>query len=131
MEKVKPRILIVAEWDGFGEFFSSFLTDNNFKVTVVEVGSDIARILSELSRRVYSVIILMDSCFPYRELPEALSKVKEKYPELYCMVLSGEQKPDFVIELERRGEDDFLPLPINTDYLLRRIQKALNVKESS
>ena len=123
----KPKILIVADWDGFGEFLAAFLVDNDFKVTVVEVGFDITKILSELSRETYGVVVLLDNCLSFQQLPDAVSKIKKKYPKAYCVVLSGQYDSDFVIELERRGVDDFLPLPFATEYLLSRIEKAIQV----
>ena len=127
MMRDKPRILIVADWNGFGEFFSAFLVDNDFKVTVLETRFDIAKILSELSRRTYAVVVLLNNCLHSQQLPDAVSEVKKNYPKTKCVVHSGQHDSDLVIELERRGIDDFLPMPIELSYFLSRIKKAARV----
>ena len=132
MTKDKPNILIDAEWDGLGEYLSEFLTDNDFKVTVIEENFDSEKIISELSRGTYAVVILTENCSPSKRWPDAakqlldaVSEVKRKCPKVYCVVMGGQHDIDFVIGLERRGSDDFFPLPFKTEYLLSRIEKAI------
>jgi len=127
MAKDKPKILIAAEWDGIGEYLSSFLEDQDFKVAVVAPKFDSLKILSALSEEAYAIVVLTDNSLKSQQLPDVVSEVKNKYPKVYCVVMAGEQKPDFVIELERRGVDDYLPMPFTTEYLLSRIEKAIQV----
>ena len=121
------RVLIVAEWDGLGDFLSNFLTDNDFKVTVIETNFDSEKIISELSRGTYAVVILTDNGLLPKQLPDMVSEVKNKHPETYRIVLAWAHEKDFMKELWKRGPDAFLSMPFKTEDLLREIKKAIQL----
>jgi len=127
MTKGKPKILISAEWDGLGEFLSDFLGDQDFKVAVVDPHFDAKQILSALSSGGYGIAVLTDNNLNQDQLPDLISEVKKKHPEVYCLALVGTDKPDFAMKLEKLDIDDFMPMPLETGYFLSRIEEAVQV----
>jgi len=58
-----------------------------------------------------------------------LEKVKEKYPDIDVIIITGYATIDNAILAIKKGAFDFISKPLNYDYIIGTINKVFNFKK--
>lgn len=103
----------------------------SIKTTLVSAGFPEPALVSD-SRRVPELIekhgfdlILLDLMMPHISGMEVLEQLKEKHPEIECLIITAVDEVSTAVTAMRYGAYDFLVKPLETDRLLITIERAL------
>lgn len=108
------NILVIDDEDNIREIISDILTDENHNVMVAEDGIKGLDIISKNK---------IDLCFLDVWMPnmggiEVLKKIKENYPDIQVVMISGHAKIDLAVSATKIGAYDFLEKPLTMEKLL-------------
>lgn len=116
VESIPGSILVVDDEDLIRNVLSRIITRAGFKTTLVSNGDDA---LSALEKQKISVV-LSDMKMPGMSGLELLEKVKEKFPKIPVLVMSGNQSEFNKNNLISAGADGYIEKPFNnTDIILK------------
>ncbi len=116
-----PRLLIVDDDDAFRGAIASAMTARGFEVTPVPSGS--AALASLASRE--CDLVLLDLKMPDMSGVEVLDCIRERYPAIEVVLLSGHGTIDTAVAATRRGAFHFLTKPCSPDEVELTLQKAM------
>lgn len=127
--KDKLNILLVDDEQRVLDEIEEFLKDQGYAVRTASHASDAFAILGK--HRVD--IMIVDIKLPNISGLEILEKVKQKYPEIEVIMISGHGDMSTVIEAMRKGATDYFPKPfrlvdINNSVLRTKRFITLNKK---
>ncbi len=115
------RLLIVDDDDGFRGALASVMTSRGFDVTPAPSGS--AALASLASRE--CDLVLLDLNMPDMSGLEVLDRVRERYPGVEVILLTGHGTIDTAVAATRRGAFHFLTKPCSPDEVEVTLQKAM------
>ncbi len=118
MEKV--RILVVDDEQRVRDEIAEFLTRNKFQVFKAGLPSEAFNILS--ANKID--IVILDIKLPEMDGLTVLKKIKELYPGLEVIMISGHGDMNSVIEAMRNGAADFFPKPFRLMEINMAIQRT-------
>ncbi len=114
-------ILVVDDEVNIRKSLEGVLADEGFRVTTAETGE---RALEFLSRHPADAIVL-DVWLPGMDGLEALRRIRETYPILPVIMISGHGTIDMAVQAVKNGAFDFIEKPISLDKLLITLSRAL------
>ncbi len=120
-----PRVLITDDEARFRTTLSKMLAARGLMVKAVGSGEEA---LAELAAQPYDVVLL-DIRMPGIDGIETLKRVKEGYPEVEVIMLSGHANLDVAIELLKLGAYDYLLKPCPLEEVLLKIDNAFDKKK--
>jgi len=103
----KLTILIVDDEKRVRDEIAEFLTNNNFATLKVGLPSDAFDVLKKQNID----IVILDIKLPEMDGLQVLKKIKEEYPELEVIMISGHSDMNNVIQAMRSGASDFFTKP--------------------
>ena len=118
----KPKILVLDDEPGFREEIGEFLTHTGYDILPAGLPSEALKLL-EKNR---FDVALFDVRLPEMDGLTLLSKVKEKYPAMDIVIMTGFGSMDSVVKALRSGASDFLKKPFKfkeVQVILERILK--------
>jgi DNA-binding NtrC family response regulator len=118
---VKPQILMVDDDPAIRLWFCRYLTDAGFTVYETSCLKEARETI--LTRRFDA--LLLDLNLPDGNGLDWIPELRENYPELPIIVISGEGDIPKAVEAMRRGADNFLAKPVEMAGLQVFLQKAL------
>jgi len=124
MEKVK--ILVVDDEQRVRDEIAEFLMENKYEVQKAALPSEAFNILK--SNEIH--IIILDIKLPEMDGLSALEIIKEKYPEVEVIMISGHGDMSSVIDAMRKGAADFFPKPfrlMDINLAIQRTTRYLNL----
>src|SRR5438093_11443135 len=123
---VTLRVLIVDDEVSVRRVMAVVLTRLGFPCETADSGEEALRILE--AQRIDAVI--SDLQMPGMSGMELLAKVKQIYPHLIFLVVTGVDDIRVGIQAMRQGADDYLvkPLQVDANILLASLTRALNIK---
>jgi DNA-binding NarL/FixJ family response regulator len=127
---MKKRILLGADKNEHIDIvFAELFNEQNFEVDVVEYYNerDLQPIMSQMLNNHYDVVVATNLGVSGHCLPQFVSQIKQAHPTTRILVVSGYDNPDFVLDLTRRGIDEFFPVVREKGELLRRIKQLLRM----
>lgn len=127
--KVKPVVLIVDDDRNTREGLQRAL---KFRYDV-RLAADAKMAEDELAFGDVSVM-LSDIRMPGKSGIDLLSFVREKYPDVACVLLTAYGNVEIAVEAMRRGASDFLTKPVNLDHLdmvLERVFKSRELEDKN
>ena len=98
------------------------------KASRVEVAGDGLTGLGMLEKEAYDLVIL-DLKMPGLSGMEVLNKIKQEYPEMVVIVITGYATVESAVEAMRCGAYDFLPKPFTPESLRAIVGRALDRRE--
>lgn len=117
-------ILIAEDEPEVRDYLGVALNCEGYDVEFAQNGEEV---VSLLERDPTSVsLLLLDLIMPYKDGFETLREVRQSWPALPVITLSGSCTPANVATVLKAGALDFLSKPIGHDDLLRSIENALN-----
>jgi len=120
-------ILIVDDERSFGEVVAQRLRQRGFTAMAVANGPDALKRLEEKST---IEVVLLDLKMPVMDGIAALQLIKEKYPLVEVVMLTGDATIDSAIEAMKSGAFDYLVKPFDIDQVTDKINAATKRKRN-
>lgn len=114
------NLLIVDDEKDFREILAKRLARRGIKTDLAESGEGALRILNEKPANV----IIMDVKMPGMNGIEALRRIKERYPLVEVIMLTGHANTQDGVEGIKSGAFDYLTKPVEIEHLLSKIKQA-------
>jgi len=119
------QILLVDDEIRFGETLKQILTFYGYHVTIATCGSEAIALLNNH----YFDLVILDLELPDMYGYEIIDSAKEHNRFLSAIVLTGNGSLETAIQALRKGVYDYLKKPIDSELLLRTIEKAIKHKQ--
>jgi len=116
------RILVVDDELGIREGCKRALTPHGFDVEVAENGPTGLHKLGEKSFD----ILLLDAMMPGMSGLEMLRQVRQLYPDLICIIITGYATVELAVQAMREGANDFVAKPFTPGLLLEVMNRELD-----
>jgi len=123
----KQRILIVDDEIRICESLKILLSDLGFNITCFTDGR---QALSHIQDQGCD-LVLLDLIMPEMDGFTFLSRIKEKFPDVRVIIMTGQGSTDYAVKAMRGGADDFLGKPFEREKLIKRIENTLNTQQLS
>jgi two-component system nitrogen regulation response regulator NtrX len=117
-------ILIIDDEPGIRHTLASILEDEGYTVHTAE---DAIFGLEILSKEKVSLIFL-DVLLPRMGGLEALKKIRDEFPALEVVMISGHANVDMAVRAVKLGAFDFLEKPLSLDKVLTVCRNALTIR---
>ena len=123
-EREKAKILIVDDERDTRDIFSRNLEDEY----LINTAESAKSALIKLENNSYQ-IVLSDLVMPGEDGLSLLKNIKDKWPEIAVMVISGKASIEMAVEAMKLGADEFIEKPVeDLDLLKLKIEKLLKAK---
>jgi DNA-binding NarL/FixJ family response regulator len=119
------KLLIVDDHTAVRQALSSILKDLDFS-TVHEASNGKEAV--ESLQKIQPDVILMDLDMPVMNGFEALTIIKQNYPSVKVVILSGHSGKGYVTQTLQLGADAFLPKQCSIEVLVEVIENVYNNK---
>ena len=116
-----PRILIVDDEPRMCQSVRELLAGQGFQLETAGSGREALRRLTEGGYE----LVLLDLVLPDVGGQEVLAFIREHYPELLTIVISGVSSIDAAVAALQRGAYDFIRKPVEGEELRKRVANAL------
>ncbi len=117
----KTRVLIVDDEGSMGRFLSTYLSRNNYEVTMVASGEEAVRMF-----RAYDpALVLLDISMNGMSGLETLERIKQIKAECAVIMLSAQSNPEIIFKASKLGAEDYIGKPFDPKELELRIVKVL------
>ena len=129
MEKYPDfKILIVDDEEYARQGMERALLSNGINnVLLVDSGESLLRLLKEHSAR----IVLLDLMMPGLSGEELLKRVKEEFPEISVIIITGRNEVDTVVRCMRLGAYDYLVKPVPHEDLFASVKRVIELQALS
>ena len=117
-------ILIAEDEPEVRDYLGVALNCEGYEVEFAQNGEEVVSFLEREATKVS--LLLLDLIMPYKDGFETLQEVRQSWPALPVITLSGSCTPANVATVLKAGALDFLSKPIGHSDLLRSIEQALN-----
>lgn len=118
---MRHAILIIEDNEDLLAFLKEMLEREKFVVRTLSSGAGALRVIEQFNPNV----IMLDLNLPDIDGKSILSSVKQEYPTLPTLILTGSESTSDLVESFGKGADDYLTKPFNNDELLARIYARL------
>jgi two-component system nitrogen regulation response regulator NtrX len=115
-------VLIVDDEESIIQSLDGILTDEGFEVLSAKSG----QIALERIDEVTPDLILLDIWMPGMDGIETLIKIKETYPHLQVVMMSGHGTIETAVKATKLGAYDFIEKPLSLEKVLLSINNALD-----
>ncbi len=117
------RILIVDDEDGIRRSLAGILSDEGFDTTPARDGEEA---LESIEADGVPDLVLLDIAMPGRDGVEILVELRERWPDLPVVMMSGHGTVETAVRTTRHGAYDFIEKPLSIDKVLLTIGHALD-----
>ena len=121
------KVLIVDDEVDFADTLAERLELRRFRPETVDCGRDA---LAALTTGNLPDVVLLDLKMPDMSGFEVLVKLKEEYPSIEVIMLTGHGAVSSGIDSMERGAFDFIMKPVDLDELIDKIKLAYNKRIS-
>jgi two-component system nitrogen regulation response regulator NtrX len=115
-------ILIVDDEPSIIQSLRGILTDEGFEVLAADGGLKALDVVKET----IPDIILLDIWMPDMDGIETLKRIRELYPSLQVIMISGHGTIETAVKATKLGAYDFIEKPLSLEKILLTINNALN-----
>lgn len=126
MEK-SPTIFVVDDQESILTSVKLVLGDESYRILTFSS----AEALEEGLRQEKPDLVLLDIWLPGIDGVEALKKLKDQFPGLPVILMSGHAGIDIAVKAMKAGASDFLEKPLNLDILLEKVAAHLPTNDNS
>ena len=116
------RILIVDDEEGIRSSLAGILSDEGFETTAAEDGE---RALESIDHEGPPDLVLLDIAMPGRDGVEILVELREHWPQLPVVMMSGHGTVETAVRTTKHGAYDFIEKPLSIDKVLLTLRHAL------
>jgi two-component system nitrogen regulation response regulator NtrX len=118
---MKSRLLLVDDEKGIRQSLSAVLQDEGYHVQAVAGGGECLRALEAASFQ----LVLLDVWLKDQDGLEVLQRVRESYPEIVVVMISGHGTVETAVKATKLGAFDFLEKPLSIEKTLVLVKNAL------
>ena len=115
------KILIVDDEEGIRESLKLILADH-YNLILTEDGEQALEVLENSSD---IALVLMDIKMPGQNGLETLEAMKEKYPDLKVIIVTGYKSVETATEAVRLGASGYIVKPFKSDEVLATVRSVL------
>ena len=119
---VTAHVLVIDDEDGIRSGADRILTRMGCRVTQASNGSKGLEALAREPARV----VLLDLKMPGIDGMEVLQRIRQQYPQIMVIVITGFATLETAVEAMKRGAYDFIPKPFTPDQLRIVVNRALD-----
>ncbi len=123
----KAKILVVDDEDIVRTSCSRTLTPGGFEVRLAKNGLEGIKMMGEEKFD----IVLTDLKMPDMDGIEVLRRIKETWPDVEVIIITGYQTVDTAVKSIKLGAFDYIEKPFTPDALMNAVSKALDHKNQS
>lgn len=117
----REKILVAEDEEDILQICIRLLESQDYQVTAVKDG----RLALEAARRERFDLLLTDLKMPRLDGLETARRIKELYPEIVCVVMTGFGTMETAIRALQLGVDEFLVKPFTPNMLTTAVAKAM------
>ena len=122
---LKKNILIVDDEQTIRETVRGILEDENFAAKSAADGDSALESIADEPPD----LVLLDIWMPGMDGLQALKKIKQDWPLLPVIMMSGHGNIETAVKATKLGAYDFIEKPLSYEQLILTIQNALKYKE--
>ena len=115
-------ILIVDDEASILQSLEGILSDEGFDVICAKSGNQALEKIEE----VIPDLVLLDIWMPGMDGIETLARIKEAYPNLQVVIMSGHGSIETAVKATKEGAYDFIEKPLSLEKLLLSVNNALD-----
>ena len=115
-------ILVVDDEKSILQSLEGILSDEGFEVVIARSGKEALVKIDE----VFPDLVLLDIWMPGMDGIETLTEIKERYPSLQVVMMSGHGTIETAVKATRHGAYDFIEKPLSLEKVLLSINNALD-----
>jgi two-component system nitrogen regulation response regulator NtrX len=115
-------ILVVDDEASILQSLEGILSDEGFEIVSSESGAEALEKIDELMPD----LVLLDIWMPGMDGIETLAKIKEAYPNLQVVMMSGHGSIETAVKATKVGAYDFIEKPLSLEKLLLSVNNALD-----
>ena len=123
------RALFVDDEVEFLELMQKRLTKRGINLSVATNGQEALDILESTPKEEFFQIVVMDVRMPGMDGLETLRRMKDKYPDLPIILLTGHVSMGVAVEGMELGAFDYMLKPVSLSELLLKMEEATKVVE--
>jgi two-component system response regulator HydG len=120
------RILVIDDDTDICLLLRRFLTKNNYEVAIAHDGNSGLTLLQEFR----PALVMTDFRLGDMDGGTILSKIKEKFPFVPVLIITGYSDIKIAVNVMKLGAYDYITKPLFPDEILLTIKKALQSTES-
>ncbi|WP_319559587.1 sigma-54 dependent transcriptional regulator [Marispirochaeta sp.] len=118
-------VLVIDDEPGIRSVLHDILTDEGYSVICAADGIEGLTLLKENPVD----LVILDVWLPNMGGIDVLKQIKEDYPDLEVIVISGHANIDMAVKAVKLGAFDFIEKPLSLDRLLTICRNALHLEE--
>jgi two-component system nitrogen regulation response regulator NtrX len=118
-------ILVIDDEPGIRTILQDILEDENYTVYTAEDGIEGLRYIHEESVD----LVVLDVWLPHKGGIDVLKEIKEQYPDIEVIVISGHGSIDMAVKAVKLGAFDFLEKPLSLEKVVTLVKNALTVED--
>ena len=119
---MSDTILVVDDEPSILRTLSGVLKDAGFSVLIAQDGPEALRLL----RQDIPHLILLDIWMPEQDGLETLKKIKELYPQMLVVMMSGHGSIETAVKATKLGAYDYIEKPLSLEKVTLVIKHALH-----
>ena len=123
---MKMKILVIDDEPVILNSCRKVLEQDGFDVYLVPSADEA---LKAMKKEVFD-LLLVDVKMPKHDGIYLMQKVKEKWPDVPIIVMSGYPTPDTITDGAKMGADAFIAKPFTPDELLETIRQVIQKEEN-
>jgi len=124
---MKMKILVIDDEPVILNSCRKVLEQDGFDVYLVPSADEA---LKAMKKEVFD-LLLVDVKMPKHDGIYLMQKVKEKWPDVPIIVMSGYPTPDTITDGAKMGADAFIAKPFTPDELLETIRQVIQKEEGN
>ncbi|MCW7754000.1 response regulator [Desulfobotulus sp. H1] len=117
----KRKVLLVDDETGFVETLSKRLEKRDFRLDAAFSGSEA---LAKLAENSWVDVVILDVKMPGMDGIETLARIKQTYPLVEVIMLTGHATVESAIDGMKQGAFDYLMKPCDIDVLTAKVDEA-------
>ncbi|MFQ5901860.1 MAG: sigma-54-dependent transcriptional regulator, partial [Thermodesulfobacteriota bacterium] len=119
------KILVVDDEESIRKAISGILRDEGFEVSLARDGDEAMRMM----KRTTPDVVMLDIWMPGIDGIEVLKRLKERYPTLAIIMISGHGTVETAVKATKLGAYDFIEKPLHLERVILTIKHALEEKK--
>ncbi|MEM7408629.1 MAG: sigma-54 dependent transcriptional regulator [Myxococcota bacterium] len=116
------RILIVDDEEGIRQSLAGILSDEGFATTAVCDGEEA---IASMASDGIPDLVLLDIAMPGRDGVEILVELRDRWPALPVVMMSGHGTVETAVRTTKHGAYDFIEKPLSLEKVLLTVEHAL------
>jgi two-component system nitrogen regulation response regulator NtrX len=122
---MSETILIVDDEPRILQTLRGVLADEGFQVNTADNGAEALRFIQKDS----PALVLLDIWMPDLDGIEVLKRIKEGFPEVIVVIMSGHGSIETAVKATKLGAYDYIEKPISLEKIILTVRHALHEKK--